>query len=50
MEKGNGRRNGDSMCNHESFGKHCIFFGFVGDFEKVSMEEDAGHGGMIIKC
>jgi hypothetical protein len=27
----------------------CVF-GFPGDFEKVPMEEDAGHGGMIIKC
>ncbi len=48
MEKG--RWNGGFMCNHESSGKHCVFFGFAGDFEKVPMEEDAGHGGMIIKC
>jgi hypothetical protein len=37
------------MCNHESFGKHCILFCFVGDFEKVLVEEDVRHGGMIIK-
>ncbi len=51
MEKG--RWNGGLMCNHESSSKHCVFcvfFGFAGDFEKVPMEEDSGHGGMIIKC
>jgi hypothetical protein len=36
---------------HESFGKHCVFFFcFVGEFEKVPMEEEVGHGGMIINC
>jgi hypothetical protein len=38
------------MCNHGYSGKQCVFFGFASDFEKVLMEEDAGHGGMIIKC
>jgi hypothetical protein len=38
------------MCNHQSSGKHCVFFGFASNFEKVLMEEDVRHGGMIIKC
>jgi hypothetical protein len=27
-----------------------FFFCFASDFEKVPMEEDVGHGGMIINC
>jgi hypothetical protein len=37
------------MCNDESSNKHWVLFCFVGDFEKVVMEEDIGHGGMNIK-
>ncbi len=44
----NGRWNGGFMGNHESSSKHCVFFGFVGDFEKVPMEEDVGHGGQLV--
>jgi hypothetical protein len=46
--KEDGTRNGGFMCNHESSSKHCVPFCFASDFEKVLMEEDIGHGGMVI--
>jgi hypothetical protein len=43
--KEDGKHNDGFMCNDESSSKHWVLFYFVGDFEKVLMEDD-GRGGM----